>query len=77
MYSQNPNQDRWTTITRVARYLRGTIDYELNLVDLYQYLNGIVMQIGSPSQMSSNPLVVLFLPLVEVWYHGNHPSRHV
>ena len=28
-YTQSPNQDHWTTYQRVAKYLRGTIDYGL------------------------------------------------
>ena len=28
-YTQSPNQDHWTTIRRVLKYLRGTINYGL------------------------------------------------
>ena len=28
-YTQSPNQDHWTALERVAKYLRGTIDYGL------------------------------------------------
>ena len=28
-YTQSPNQDHWTTIRRVLKYLRGTINYDL------------------------------------------------
>lgn len=34
-YTQNLNKDHWTTIDRLARYLRGTIDYSLYMVDLH------------------------------------------
>ena len=28
-YTQSPNQDHWTTVRRVLKYLRGTINYSL------------------------------------------------
>ena len=30
-YTQNPNKDHQTTLERVAKYLKGTIDYDLTI----------------------------------------------
>ena len=46
-YTQSPNQDHWTTLERVAKYLRGTIDYGLKfgrsppIVEGYSDMNWI------------------------------------
>ena len=39
-YTQNPSKDHWTAIDRLARYLRGTIDYGLNYSSTPQVLEG-------------------------------------
>ena len=47
-YTQSPNQDHWTIVRRVLKYLRGTIS---DLVDFQVYLKDLVMQIRSRIQM--------------------------
>ena len=46
-YTQSPNKDHWTVVRRVLKYLRGTINYGLCLVDFQLSLKDLVMQIGS------------------------------
>ena len=50
-YTQSPNQDHWTSVRRVLKYLRGTINYGFSLVDFQVSLKDLVMQIGSWIQM--------------------------
>ena len=50
-YTQSPNQDHWTFVRRVLKYLRGTINYGLCFVDFQVSLKDLVMQIGSQIQM--------------------------
>ena len=35
-YTQSPNQDHWTTIRRVLKYLRGTINYGLCFIWIFK-----------------------------------------
>ncbi|KAL6313306.1 hypothetical protein AAG906_018674 [Vitis piasezkii] len=46
-YTQSPNQDHWTVVRRVLKYLRGTINYGLCFSGFQVSLKDLVMQIGS------------------------------
>ena len=70
-YTQSPNQDHWTIVRRVLKYLRGTINYGLYFIGFPSVLEGFsdANQISDSDEMKSTSGYVFIL--IEVKSGGN------
>ena len=62
-YTQSPNQDHWTTVRRVLKYLRGTINYGLYFSGFPSVLEGFsdANWISNSNEMKSTSGYVFIL----------------
>lgn len=63
-YTQHPYKDHLTAIDRLVKYLRDTIDSRFNYTVLHLCQNSTI-RVQFQDKMKLNPLVVIYLPLME------------
>lgn len=74
-FTSNPSEVHLKDLTRVFKYLRHTLEYELHIRDIMWYYKDIVIIIEFLTPKTTNPIVAIFLALMVGRSLGGHQNK--